>query len=329
MLVIQARNVNDAYAEGLWRMKMLGREADSRNGKVMRIPTPVTTVYVCPTERMLMDPTRDANPFFHIFEGIWMLAGRNDLDFIGQFNSNIHQYAEEGILQGAYGYRWRYAFGPDQLVWVIKHLKANPSSRRAVMTMYSPSRDQYQEGRAVPKDIPCNTTVYFSVAEDALIMTVCCRSNDLVWGCYGANAVHMSMMQEFVARALDLKVGRYYQMSNDFHLYEKHFHLMEQLPPSDNPYLDGFSDHQPITDSDHWEGDLRQFQEWCSEPDGIYDVPYIVGVLQPMYRAWEEYKKRNKSRAIHNAATCLDDAVATACAQWLGRRQWPEQPDNT
>ena len=56
MLSIAARNVNQAYVEGLWKMKILGVEADSRNGKVRRIPGPVATTYYKPTERMLLNP---------------------------------------------------------------------------------------------------------------------------------------------------------------------------------------------------------------------------------------------------------------------------------
>ena len=32
-----------------------------------------------PTKELLFDPDRDANPFFHFMEGLWMLAGFNDL----------------------------------------------------------------------------------------------------------------------------------------------------------------------------------------------------------------------------------------------------------
>ena len=37
------------------------------------------------------------------------------------------------------------------------------------------------------KDVPCNTHAYFAInAEGSLDLTVCNRSNDLVWGCLGA-----------------------------------------------------------------------------------------------------------------------------------------------
>lgn len=143
MLSIAARNVNQAYVEGLWKMKILGVEADSRNGKVRRIPGPVATTYYKPTERMLLNPKRDANPFFHIFEGVWMLAGRNDVEFVKRFNSNIGQYSDdEKTLAGAYGYRWRHYFGEDQLKWLVNHLASGPNSRHAVLQMFHRLEDQ-------------------------------------------------------------------------------------------------------------------------------------------------------------------------------------------
>ena len=50
-------------------------------------------------------------------------------------------------------------------------------------------------------------------------MTVSNRSNDIIWGTFGANAVHMSMLHEYVASALMLHVGKYTQISDSFHAY--------------------------------------------------------------------------------------------------------------
>ena len=51
-------------------------------------------------------------------------------------------------------------------------------------------------------------------------MTVCNRSNDMLWGAYGANAVHMSMLQEYLASRLEIAVGEYTQISDSFHVYQ-------------------------------------------------------------------------------------------------------------
>jgi hypothetical protein len=48
---------------------------------------------------------------------------------------------------------------------------------------------------------------------------VCNRSNDVIWGAYGSNVVHFSMLQELIASELGVECGTYTQMSNNFHLY--------------------------------------------------------------------------------------------------------------
>ena len=91
MKVINARNVNDALAAGLRYLWAEGIPETSRNGPVLVAPTPVTTVYSHPTERVLLSPTRDANPFFHLMESLWMLAGKNDIALPVQFNKRFGQ----------------------------------------------------------------------------------------------------------------------------------------------------------------------------------------------------------------------------------------------
>ena len=321
MLSVAVRNVNEAYSEGLWKMKILGVDADSRNGKVKRIPGPVATTYYMPTERMLMDPKRDANPFFHIFEGVWMLAGRNDVKFVQRFNSNIGQYSDDDrTLAGAYGHRWRNHWRRDQLYWLIEHLSHEPNSRRAVLQMFDPLTDQPPVGK-VPKDIPCNTAAYFDIVEGALNMTVTCRSNDMIWGAYGANAVHMSMLQEFVAGALGVDVGFYTQFSNNFHMYEKHFDLLESPPTYEVGGVWG--SHTPLVSSPRmWESDLVAMQKWCADGTKSYTCTYVLHVLSPMLDAWQDYKGGDKEAALRQCDRIVDDEVRQACIEWLCRRKW-------
>ena len=143
------RNVNDAYQlqVGLFRLAQNYFETGktfsppdipnifaiggSRNGAVIRYKRPVTIIYTRPTERVLFSPARDANPFFHLYEAVWMLAGRNDLKSMTNYVARFKDFSDDGeTLHGAYGYRWRKYFGYDQLDWIVDELKANPESRR-------------------------------------------------------------------------------------------------------------------------------------------------------------------------------------------------------
>ena len=78
MKVIKARNVNDALLLGidLFNSSVNFRVQESRNGTTYEALEPVTTVYSKPCERVCLIKERDANPFFHFIESLWMLAGR-------------------------------------------------------------------------------------------------------------------------------------------------------------------------------------------------------------------------------------------------------------
>ena len=93
---ITAINVNNLFVEGLWRFKTCGTLTQTRNGEAYRIDEPVLTKIQNPTERVLFYGKRDANPIFHLMESIWMLAGRNDVAFLQQFNSKIGQFSDDG-----------------------------------------------------------------------------------------------------------------------------------------------------------------------------------------------------------------------------------------
>lgn len=215
MIEISGRNVNEVFPEAIWKLRLMGVKEHSRNGPVLVAPTPVITTYRHPQERVLLHSVRDANPVFHLMEAIWMIAGHRDVWWLSQFNSNIVTYAEDdGHIHGAYGYRWRSYFGFDQLRALLDELE-NKTTRQAVLSMWHPAPDL---GARV-RDKPCNTHIYFDRRDGALNMTVCCRSNDMIWGAYGANVVHFSFLQELLASELRIPIGVYRQFSNNFHVY--------------------------------------------------------------------------------------------------------------
>src|SRR5580765_2589210 len=111
MHILRVRNVCDALPKGLNFLLQEGYKETSRAGDVIVAPVPVMTVTQFPRERVLFSAARDANPFFHLAEGIWMLAGRYDAKFLDQFVSNKYSnlYAEkDGAVHDAYGFRWRH-----------------------------------------------------------------------------------------------------------------------------------------------------------------------------------------------------------------------------
>lgn len=228
MHVIHARNVNDAYRSGLRLLSAEGIHRSSRNGGVLRVPGIVATQYQIPQERVLFDAQRDANPFFHLFEALWMLHGGNDVRTLRHILPSFGQFSDDGeSFHGAYGHRWRhwpeytsgipYIRNVDQITRAINLLSLNHDDRRVVIGMWDPARDL----GANSKDVPCNDLINLDVVDGQLNMAVTCRSNDIIWGCYGANAVHMSVLHEYLSTMIGVAQGWYTQISYNYHAYQQ------------------------------------------------------------------------------------------------------------
>lgn len=235
MNVIYGRNIPQAYTEAIIKMHIWGEEETSRNGPVITSPEPVLLHITNPMERVLFDKNRNANPFFHVMEFVWMMAGSNDVKWIEQFNRKFRDYADPGTstIHGAYGYRWINHFGRNQIQRVADILKDDSTSRRAVMGMWDPRVDLDSHA-----DIPCNTSIMFRVISGALDMTVINRSNDLIWGMLGANAVHMTYLHELIAFMAGLKMGFYKVFTNNLHIYREmqNFEVIWGSWAPDDPY---------------------------------------------------------------------------------------------
>ena len=346
MKVLEVRNVNDALARGLEYLIADGLPEKSRNGPVLVAPGPVTTVYQRPLERVLYSATRDANPFFHLHEAIWMLAGRNDLAFVQQFNSRFGEYSDDSkTIRGAYGHRWINWFGYNQLEVIIAELKRDPASRRCVLAMWDATCDfsagvinnsgtlRYTKcGDLIAStvDKPCNTHVYFDVRQGRLNMTVCCRSNDILWGAYGANAVHFSFLQEYMAAGVGVPVGVYRQMSNNYHLYTDVLDLKkaDQIigeSARTNYYLFNSQAMQPrfplVSDFDSFYVDANTFvnDPWNNEAN--YDNSFFIGVALPMYRVWKVRKTVPRTE-LDDYLDCIKDGPwKIACQEWIYRKE--------
>lgn len=320
-------NVNHALAEGISWLLRAGVEEPSRNGPVLVSPEPVMVTYTRPLERVLFSPLRDANPFFHLMESLWILAGRNDMAWPVQFNKNFTQYSDDGIIQpGAYGHRWRYHFGYDQLEAIALELERHPESRRCVLGMWDAGVDPARAA-AGGKDVPCNTQAYFDLRNGKLNLTVLNRSNDLVWGLAGANSVQFSLLLEYLATKLKVEPGEYRQFTNNLHLYlnvypRETLSALANDAATQDRYLQKDWRHFPLAlATETWDADLKHFLE---VPTDLVDYkePFFPGVAAPMYAAWVARKLKKSVGVQLDWVTCIAAPDwRTACSEWILRRR--------
>jgi thymidylate synthase len=262
MRIIEADNVHCALPKGLALLSTYGEWRGNRNektlGRALTAPWPVTTVYRNPQQRVIFWPERDANPFFHLYEALWMLQGRDDVGPLLRYAKRMMDFSDDSYtLHGAYGHRWRQHFYKekdpyiwhdpiDQIVVIADRLRNDPDDRRCVLQMWDATVDLDRKGR----DVPCNTMATFQISRrGCLDLDVFCRSNDIIWGAYGANAVHFSLLLEYVAAKVGVPMGVYRQHSINYHAYEKVFEPLKPLgvstatysvpEPINNPYRTG------------------------------------------------------------------------------------------
>ena len=360
MQTLKVRNVCEAFAAGMSIVPQMCFTETSRAGPVLVAPGPVTTMYLSPMERVMFCSRRDANPFFHLMESVWMLAGQNDarwLDrYVGDFSKRFAE--DDGFQHGAYGHRWRRHFQDesdqsrvwiDQLVDIGDLLRRSPDTRQAVMAMWDPQEDL----GVVKRDIPCNTHVYFRSRpphkDDVdrrrwLDLTVCCRSNDIVWGAYGANAVHMSIMGEVVANLADMRLGVYYQMSNNWHVYlDIYAKIMGVEPSKDGSPVDVKQLH---ADDRYASGQIRKMvpvaSDQLSAKEVLLDAASFVNnrdsveqgrwrnfmcrsqwfeqVVVPMQMSHDFWRDGQRDKAIQVAEGIQADDWRVACQEWMRRR---------
>jgi|TARA_R110000851_G_scaffold321714_2_gene487284 thymidylate synthase len=342
MQVIQSKNVNDALRKGLDLLEIDGDYRDSRAGRVLEASTPVTTTFQNPNERVLFSPERDAHPFFHFIESLWMLSGAKDVETVAFYVKRMETFSDDGeTLWGAYGHRWRSYFHKDQIKMIIEALQRNPDDRRCVLQMWDANKDLGKAGL----DVPCNTNIYFKIRDNKLFMTVCCRSNDIIWGAYGANAVHMSMLQEFIAGAVGVELGEYSQISDSYHAYQEVYeNLREQMPNQDyyaykypllgynNEYELDHINSYPIISVDYntWLNELDMFmyelkrykhKAYKLEAHAGFQEPFFREVAIPIARSYALYKDGNIDLAIKETQTIKATDWSLACDLWLHRRK--------
>lgn len=337
MITIRARNVNHALYEGANVLRRFGVERDSRNGPVLVAPEPVCTLYAKPNERVMLHPGRDANPFFHLVEALWMLAGRNDLAPLTEFVKNMSNFSDDGgkTQPGAYGFRWRKQFDYrkgeilDQLQWAVKRLKADPNDRRVVIQMWDAEVDAWKADHG-GKDVPCNLIALPTInIGGALDLTVFNRSNDMVWGAYGANAVHFSVLQEYLARMVGVPVGSYWQVSNNFHGYLRTIGKAGDRWPWDDdsdPYGGGLVLTSPMF---NWDGEISD-EEFQDDLAWFFDdparpglrTPFLRRVACPMVMTHRTYKKEGveAAREVLQQLPTYNDWGAAAHL-WLNNRE--------
>jgi thymidylate synthase len=234
MLIIKD-SLDDILNEVFQRLHSSGKATKASRGNFVEL-TGVLIKLGNPRSRLSRSETK-GRPFSCIGELFWYLSGRNDLSFIEYFIPRYAADAEaDGTLRGAYGPRLFPNGQPNQFEQVLNLLKHKPTTRRAVIQLFS--SEDISIGTEY-KEIPCTTTIQFMIRDNLLECFTTMRSNDAFKG-LPHDIFCFTMIQEMIARCLNLEIGTYHHFVSSLHIYEVDVNKAEQ-------YLaEGFHENAPM-----------------------------------------------------------------------------------
>lgn len=161
----------------------------------------------------------------------WMMKGLTNTKYLHEHGVTIwDEWADKnGQLGPVYGEQWRSWRGFDQLGSIIAELKANPFSRRLVVSAWNVSD--------LPEMAlqPCHTLFQFYSDGEWLDLQLYQRSCDLFLG-GPFNVASYAALTHVVGRLTGLKPREFIHTIGDAHIYKNHIlQVTEQLTRSAYP----------------------------------------------------------------------------------------------
>ncbi len=134
-----------------------------------------------------------------------------------------------------YGSRLRNYKGIDQIKEIVKKLKNNLFTRRAVGVVWDVEHD------LISKSPPCLIFVQFFVQDSKLFMNAYFRSND-IFDAWPKNSFALRMLQFRVAKEAGLRMGSLTMMAGSAHIYERNWGTAEEYIKKYGNYVEFMPD---------------------------------------------------------------------------------------
>lgn len=214
----------DGYPELVRYVLRYGQRRSPRGVETYDIG-PMTVIMSDVTESLPLGVGRNINRKIAAAEAFQLIGGISVPTLLLKASPNFHQFTEpDGSFYGAYGSR----IG-SQLSSVLLKLRGDRDTRRAVITLWDPQRDN-SSGH---NDYPCTVALFFALIDNHLEMTTTMRSQD-VWLGTPFDWMQFTQLQQTIATALDVPVGSYRHITMSTHLYASNIPDVERLTDSSN-----------------------------------------------------------------------------------------------
>lgn len=197
-----------------------GLETQSNLGEIVKMVELFGPITIWPMYNPIMPiAQRNLSYRFMYAEAAWILSGSNDAADIIPYCKNIVKYLDEGSN------KFFGAYGPpviSQLPYIAKTLKNDPTSRRAVLTIWRPAPPN-------SKDIPCTISLHFMFRSGRLHTNVYMRSSDAWWG-LPYDVFNFSCITAMLSLMLwKPPLGRLMITHGSLHIYERFANQAKEL----------------------------------------------------------------------------------------------------
>lgn len=166
-----------------------------------------------------------------IHELLWFLSGDTNTAYLRENGVKIWDaWADDaGDLGPVYGKQWRDFGGVDQIAGVVEQIRADPDSRRLIVSAWNPPE---LPAMALA---PCHCLFQFYVAGGRLSCQLYQRSADVFLG-VPFNIASYALLTLMVAQVTGLEPGEFVHTLGDAHLYANHTdQAREQLTRAPRP----------------------------------------------------------------------------------------------
>lgn len=152
---------------------------------------------------------------YEIFKKSDAFNGESLEEFVEKVRTDDEFARVHGNLGPVYGKQWRNFCGVDQLSELISQIKANPDSRRLIISAWNPSE---LTDMALP---PCHCFMQFYVSDGRLSCQLYQRSGDIFLG-VPFNIASYALFTMMIAQVCGLKLGDFVHTLGDAHIYTNH-----------------------------------------------------------------------------------------------------------
>lgn len=232
MQVFKGKTFADVYQLALAKLMASGRKNEARGTSSIELRD-IGLEIKNPEMCLYSNSKRSSQLKYLAAEFLWYYSGRNDAAFIGRFAKMWESIkSPDGTVNSAYGFLLftdRRTNDRNQYEWAYSSLALDPHTRQAIMHFNNESHQYFDN-----KDFVCTMYGNFHIRDNKLHLSIFMRSNDAILGTptdipfFCSLQLHMlkHLRDNFIP---DLELGTYTHLANSFHVYERHYDLVQSM----------------------------------------------------------------------------------------------------